>query len=94
MSEELFELTYDRTFRIITGYKRLPANTVETVNTDTGDPIWVAHPEKPEYRRFLLQSQVMSGSIELIREILLAKTDYLGALRLKRNHKIDNLLAS
>lgn len=93
MKEHLYELIYDRTFRRITGFQRLPANTVETVSTATGEPVWIAHPEKPEYRRFLLKYQVLLCNIGVVKEIVEQQTDYFSALRIKRNHKIDNLLS-
>jgi hypothetical protein len=55
-----FEVIYDDKNRNIIGINQLdPTTLLPSVEPTTGDSIWVQYPESPEFRRILLDSQII-----------------------------------
>jgi hypothetical protein len=55
-----FEIIYDDKQRDIVGFQELDSTTlVPGIEPTTGDKIWIQFPEQPEFRRILLDSQII-----------------------------------
>lgn len=67
-----FEIVYDDKQRSIEAFLELdPASLLPGIEPNTGDRIWIQYPEIPEYRRILLDSQIIYISYS-------SGTDYTG----------------
>lgn len=55
-----FEIIYDDKGRDVIGFNQLdPSTLLPGIEPTTGDSIWVQYPENPEYRKILLDSQII-----------------------------------